>query len=145
MDKRDAIRRLLRHGLVVFLLGLGTGLVMIVSIRVFKNPRLALASHLVGVTTGMFLLIFGFVVERIEMSPRALVVTFWSALYGAYGNWAGTTFGAVFGTRAMTAIAGAGYAGDPWQEAVVVILLATSGIATTVACVLVLIGLGKRW
>lgn len=145
MNKLDTSRGLLRHGLIVFLLGLGTGLVMVVGIQVFKNPRLALAGHLVGVTTGMFLLLLGLVVEKVEMSSRSLAVAFWSALYGAYGNWGATVFGAIFGTRAMTSIAGAGHSGLPWQEAVVTVLLTTSGITTIVACVLVLIGLGKRW
>lgn len=144
MNKLDTSRRLLRHGLIVFLLGLGTGLAMVAGVELFKNPRLALAGHLVGVTTGMFLLLLGLVLERVEMSTRDYAVTFWSAVYGAYGNWAATVFGAVFGTRSMTAIAGAGHAGLPWQEAVVTVLLTTSGVATIVACVLVLIGLRKR-
>ena len=144
MNKLDTSRRLLRHGLIVFLLGLGTGMLMVVSFKLFKNPRLALAGHLVGVTTGMFLMLLGLIVEKTEMSARALTITFWSALYGAYGNWAATSFGAIVGTRAMTPIAGAGYSGLPWQEATVAILLVSSGSTMLLACVLVLMGIGKR-
>ena len=39
----DTSRRLLRQGMIVFLLGLATGLVMVVAIKLFENPRLALA------------------------------------------------------------------------------------------------------
>lgn len=145
MNKLDVSRGFLRHGLIVFLLGLATGLVMILAIELFKTPRLALAGHLVGVTTGMFLLLLGLVVEKVELSTRSLTVTFWSAVYGAYGNWVATVFGALFGTHAMTSIAGAGSAGLPWQEAIVIVLFTTSGAATTVACVVVLMGLTKRW
>ena len=69
MDKFNASRRLLRHGLWVFLLGLGTGLVMVAGVPIFANPRLALAGHLVGVTNGMFLLLLGLVVEKVDLSP----------------------------------------------------------------------------
>lgn len=143
MNKLDASRRLLRHGLIVFLLGLATGLAMIIGVDLFENPRLALAGHLVGVTTGMFLLLLGLMVDKVEMSARALTVTCWSALYGAYGNWAGTVFGAIFGTRTMTAVAGAGHAGLPWQETTVGVVLTTSGATMVVACVLVFLRLGK--
>ena len=138
MNKCDASCGLLRHGLIVFLLGLATGLAMLVRVDLFTNPRLALAGHLVGVTTGMFLLLLGLMVDKVEMSARTLGLGFWSALYGAYGNWAGTVFGAIFGTRAMTAVAGAGYAGLPWQEVTVSVLLITSGGTMVVACVLFL-------
>jgi hydroxylaminobenzene mutase len=143
MSKLDVSRGLLRHGLIVFLLGLATGLPMISGVDVFKNPRLGLSGHLVGVTTGMFLLLLGLVVERVEMSTRAFTVAFWSALYGAYGNWVGTVFGAVCGTRAMTAIAGAGHEGLPWQEATVSVVLTTSGVTMIMACVMILMRLGK--
>ncbi len=116
---------------------------MLVAVDLFTNPRLALAGHLVGVTTGMFLLLLGLMVDKVEMSTRALTVAFWSALYGAYGNWAGTVFGAVFGTRAMTAVAGAGHAGLPWQETTVSVVLITSGGTMVVACVLFLTRLTK--
>ena len=38
---------LMQHGLVVFLLGLGSGLAMLVPAELFANPRLALSAHLV--------------------------------------------------------------------------------------------------
>jgi hydroxylaminobenzene mutase len=144
LNKLDVSRRLLRHGIIVFLLGLATGLVMVMAIQLFTNPRLALAGHMVGVTTGMFLMLLGLVVEKVLLSTRALAVTFWSAVYGAYGNWVATVFGALCGTHAMTSLASAGRAGLPWQEFTVTVLFTTSGIATIVACVTVLIGLGKR-
>ena len=144
MDKLETSRRLLWHGLMVFLLGLGTGLVMVVGIDLFKNPRLALAGHLVGVTTGMFLMLLGLVVEKLEIPSSRLMVSYWSALFGAYGNWAATVFGAICGTRAMTPIASAGHGGLPWQETTVTILFTASGITTILACVVVLLGLGKR-
>ena len=82
-------------------------------------------------------------VDKVDMSARALSVAFWSAVYGAYGNWAGTVFGAVFGTRAMTAVAGAGHAGLPWQEMTVSVVLTTSGGTMVVACLLFFMGLTK--
>jgi hydroxylaminobenzene mutase len=132
---------MLRHGLVVFLLGLVTGLVMTGPFDIFKNPRLALSSHLVGVTGGMFLVIAGLLVDRVRLAARLLAVTSWLALYGAYGNWIGTSLGAIFGTRTLTVVTAEGHSGTAWQEMTVGVVLITSGIATMVACVILLVGL----
>jgi hypothetical protein len=51
MNKLDASSGLLRHGLVVFLLGLATGLAMLVAVDVFSNLRLA--SELVDIASGL--------------------------------------------------------------------------------------------
>jgi hydroxylaminobenzene mutase len=132
---------MLRHGLVVFLLGLFTGLVMTGPFDIFKNPRLALSSHLVGVTGGMFLVIAGLLVDRVRLAARLLAITSWLAVYGAYGNWFGTSLGAIFGTRTLTVVTGEGHSGAAWQEMTVGVVLFTSGIATMVACVILLVGL----
>jgi hydroxylaminobenzene mutase len=132
---------MLRHGLVVFLLGLLTGLVMTRPFDIFMNPRLALASHLVGITGGMFLVIAGLLADRVRLAVRLLAVTSWPALYGAYGNWFGTSLGAIFGTRTLTVVTAEGHSGTAWQEMTVGVVLFSSGIATLVASVILLAGL----
>ena len=141
MNTHDFSRRLLWHGLVVFILGLLSGMAMVGPIEIYRNLRRALASHLVGETTGMFLLIAGLMLERLRLSPSALHAAFWMSLYGAYGNWAGSFCGAVFGTQALSRVTGAGHAAADWQETLVTVLLSTSGIATLAGCAVFLWGL----
>jgi hydroxylaminobenzene mutase len=134
MHPSDFSRRLLWHGFAVFVLGLVSGLVMLAPGEPLKNPRLALSSHLVGVTAGMFLLLVGLVWPRMRLTPATATAGFWLVLLGAYGNWAGTFLGAVLGTGALTAIAATGYQAEPWQENLVGALLTTSGIGALGAC-----------
>ena len=145
MHSDQASRRLMQHGLIVFLLGLGSGLAMLVPRELFANPRLALSAHLVGVSTGMFLILAGLVMERATMSGVEHTLTVWLAAYGAYGNWAGTILGATYGTQALTKIASAGTSAPSatWPESVVTVLLVTSGTAAIAACGLLLWGLRK--
>jgi hydroxylaminobenzene mutase len=128
--------RLLRHGLIVFLLGLTAGLTLLVFPTAFKNTRLALSSHLVGVTSGMFLICAGLLVNRIQLPAHGWKRTYWMLLYGAYGNWTGTLLGAIFGTFTLTTLTAEGHTGATWQELVVGGVLATSGTATIVACII---------
>jgi hydroxylaminobenzene mutase len=139
-------RRLMQHGLIVFLLGLGSGLAMLVPGELFANPRLALSAHLVGVSTGMFLILAGLVMERTRLTGPQRTATVWLAAYGAYGNWGGTVLGAIYGTQALTKIASAGTSapGVAWPETAVTILLSTSGTAAIAACGLLLWGLRSR-
>jgi hydroxylaminobenzene mutase len=138
-----ASRRLMQHGLIVFLLGLGSGLAMVTPAELFANPRLALSAHLVGVSTGMFLILAGLLMERVTLSPAERTATVWLAAYGAYGNWGGTIVGAIYGTQALTKIASAGTSAleVTWPETAVTILLTTSGFAAIAACGMLLWGL----
>ena len=108
-------RRLLWHGVFLFLLGLITGLVE----PKFANPRMGLAAHLEGVMNGILLLSFGAVWEHIKLNGRVKVVVYWAALYGTYANWGFTTIAAIMGTGALSPITGAGHSGKPWQEILV--------------------------
>ena len=50
-------QKLVRLGLILFLLGLITGLL----IPVLENPRMGLSSHLEGTLNGMLLILFGLI------------------------------------------------------------------------------------
>lgn len=56
-------RRLLWHGMALFLAGLLTGLVE----QQFANPRMGLAAHLEGVMNGAFLLVVGAVWQEVRL------------------------------------------------------------------------------
>ena len=140
MSKSDYGRRLLWHGIFLFLLGLVVGF----TVSVVKNPRMGLSAHLEGVMNGIFLAVLGLAWEKVNLSERTCGILFWLALYGTYVNWATTFFAALFGTSRSTPIAGAGFAGQAWQENLVTIGLMSLAVAIVTTCELVLWGLRRR-
>ncbi|WP_131782738.1 hypothetical protein [Legionella gresilensis] len=60
--------KLLRYGILLFLLGLITGFI----IPLMKNPRMGLTSHLEGIQNGIFLLLIGLIWDRFWLSKRLL-------------------------------------------------------------------------
>lgn len=136
----DSRRRLLWHGMFLFLLGLLTGLV----IPAFANPRMGLAAHLEGVMNGILLVALGAVWAEVRLSARARRAAYWTALSGTYANWAVTTLAAALGTGAMTPLAAAGRSARPWHEALVTAGFVGVGCAIFAAAVLVLWGLRRN-
>src|SRR6185312_11191278 len=90
----DSKRRLMWHGMFLFLLGLLTGFLE----QKFVNPRMGLAAHLEGVMNGIFLLALGAAWTEVRLSPRLKLAAYWTALYGAYVNWAAVILAAIFNT-----------------------------------------------
>jgi hydroxylaminobenzene mutase len=135
----DSKRRLLWHGMFLFLLGLLTGFVE----QKFNNPRMGLAAHLEGVMNGTFLVALGAVWTEVRLSARLKVAAYWSALYGAYINWATTTLAAILGTAALSPITGAGHSAQPLQEGVVTFGFMSVGLAIVASSILVLWGLRR--
>lgn len=132
-------RRLLWHGMFLFLLGLLTGFVE----QNFNNPRMGLAAHLEGVMNGTFLVALGAIWTEVRLSARLKGAAYWSALYGTYANWAVTTLAAIFGTAALSPITAAGRTGQPWQEALVTVGFMSVGIVIVACSILVLSGLRR--
>jgi hydroxylaminobenzene mutase len=135
----DSKRRMLWHGMSLFLLGLLTGFVE----QNFSNPRMGLAAHLEGVMNGTFLVALGAVWTEVRLSPRLKSAAYWSALYGTYANWAVTLLAAIFGTAAMSPITAAGRSGQPWQEGLVTVGFMSVGLAIVGSSILVLSGLRR--
>lgn len=133
-------RRLLWHGLFLFLLGLLTGFVE----QQFSNPRMGLAAHLEGVMNGTFLVALGAAWTEVRLTPSLQRAAYWSALYGTYANWAATTLAAVFGTAALSPITGAARSAQPWQEGLVTFGFMSVGLVLLASVVLVLWGLRRR-
>ena len=133
-------RRLMWHGMFLFLLGLVTGFVE----QRFANVRMGLAAHLEGVMNGIFLIALGGGWTEVRLPPPAKAVAYWTALYGTYANWLITTLAAVFGTAALSPISAAGHSGLPWQESLVTAGFLSVGIVIVASSVLVLWGLRAR-
>lgn len=136
----DSKRRVIWHGMFLFLLGLLTGLVE----RQFTNPRMGLAAHLEGVMNGTFLIALGAVWSEVDLKSSLKSAAYWSALYGTYANWLVTTLAAIFGTGSFSPVTAPGRSALPWQESVVTIGFITVAISIIASAILVLCGLGKR-
>ncbi len=136
----NARRRLLRHGMTLFFLGLMTGFV----IPAMTNPRGGLAAHLEGVMNGTFLVAVGLAWSDLHFPKKAAVIAYWLLLFGTYANWATTTASGVFGTHSGTEIAAAGHHGSPWQEQLVFAAFAAVGVTMVVALGLVVWGAWRR-
>jgi hydroxylaminobenzene mutase len=130
-------RRLMFHGMCLFLLGLLTGFAE----QHFANVRMGLAAHLEGIMNGTFLVALGAIWSNVRLSPLKAAVAFWTVLYGTYLNWLMTMLAAIFGTVALSPITGADHAGLPWQESLVTAGFMSVGIAIVLASALVLWGL----
>jgi (hydroxyamino)benzene mutase len=135
----DTRRRLLWHGMFLFLLGLLTGFFELK----FANPRMGLAAHLEGVMNGTFLVALGAAWAHVNLPTRLEATAYWSALYGTYANWGVTTLAAILGTAALSPITGAGHSGPPWQEGVVTVGFMSVGLAIVASSILVLWGLRR--
>ena len=133
---QNANRRLMWHGMFLFLLGLLTGFVE----THFTNVRMGLAAHLEGVMNGIFLLGVGAAWSELRLGPAPKSVAFWLALYGCYMNWFFVVLAAVFGTGALSPITAAGRNALPWQERLVTAGFMSVGIAIVMCTLLLLWG-----
>jgi (hydroxyamino)benzene mutase len=137
---KEPKRRLIWHGMFLFLLGLLTGLVE----QKFSNVRMGLAAHLEGVMNGIFLVALGAAWTEVRLASRAEVIAFWALLYGTYANWAFTTLAAIFGTGAMSPITAPNLKAQPWQEGLVTFGFMSVGVAIMASSILVLWGLRRN-
>ena len=130
-------RRLMWHGMLLFLLGLITRLLE----QRFTSVRMGLAAHLEGVLNGILLLALGAAWNEVRLPHPVKVTAYWTALYGTYVNWLVTSIAAAFGTAALSPITSAGHSGQPWQERFVTMGFLTVSIAIMATSILVLWGL----
>jgi (hydroxyamino)benzene mutase len=131
---QNANRRLMWHGMFLFLLGLFTGFAE----SHFANIRMGLAAHLEGVMNGIFLLALGAAWHELRLAPPQKSTAFWLALYGCYMNWFFVLLAAIFGTGALSPITAPGLTALPWQEKLITAGFMSVGLAI-VACTLLLL------
>jgi hydroxylaminobenzene mutase len=128
-------------GALLFFLGLLGGF----AIPAMTNPNMGLSGHLEGVMNGTFLLVIGVAWSRLHLSDRSASIAFWALVYGTFANWIFITLAAIFGTSAMTPIAGAGHSGTPWQESLITAGLFSVGAAMLVGCGLLTWGFYQKY
>jgi hydroxylaminobenzene mutase len=139
-DMENANRRLMWHGMFLFLLGLITGFLE----QHFANVRMGLAAHLEGVMNGIFLLALGAAWSAVSLRPAIKATAYWTVLYGTYVNWVVTTLAAILGTGALSPITAPGRIAQPWQETLVTAGFMSVGIVIVISTVLILWGLRAK-
>jgi hydroxylaminobenzene mutase len=128
---------LIVSGLVLFLLGLLTG----IAVPHTRNPRMAVASHLQGMTNGPFLVVVGLLWPRVALSYAAGVVTVALLVYGGYANWVATQLGALWGAGHRFAPSASGdHRASRGKELAVDLLLVTLAPAMVVGVALLIVG-----
>lgn len=135
----DDARRIVWHGMLLFLLGLLTGLVE----AKFTNIRMGLAAHLEGVMNGTFLVALGAAWEKVRLETKMRSVAIWALLIGTYGNWLFTTLAAIFGTGALSPITAPGLNASKWQETLITAGFMSIGVAIIAASIVLLWGLRR--
>lgn len=131
---------LLVLGLVLFLLGLLTGL----AVPILKNPRMGVASHLQGMTNGPFLVAVGLMWPHVHLPHAWDVVAVVLLVYGTYANWLATQLGSLWGAGHRFAPGATGeHRAAAAQERVVDLLLITLAPAMVIATVLLIVGIAR--
>ncbi|MCG6537095.1 MAG: hydrogenase [Syntrophales bacterium LBB04] len=131
-------RRLISLGVVLFLLGLVSGLL----VPILANPRMGLSSHVEGVMNGMLLILMGIIWPRLHLGNRAMKAASWLLIYGAYANWANTLLAAAWAAGgSIMPMASHGLKGTPAQEMVISILAVSLALAMLTGICQVLWGL----
>lgn len=130
--------RLVQIGAAVFLVALVIGIL----IPTFTVPRLGLATHLLGITQGIFLMVLGVLWSRLRLSHAMSSVGVFLAVYGCLAAWAANLSGAIVGAGNTLLPMAAGPAhGTALQETVIALLLRSSGVSLIAATLVVLWGL----
>ncbi|WP_323752522.1 hypothetical protein [Marinobacter sp.] len=130
-------RRIIRHGFVLILLALITGLLL----PQMQIPRLGLSSHTIGLLSGALLIAIGAVWPVFKL-PEALSKTMYCMwVYSSYANWLGCLVGAFSGAGQMTPISSAGREAGGGAELIVAVLLISVALTSLVAVTLSIWGL----
>ncbi|MEZ5293251.1 MAG: hypothetical protein R2745_19370 [Vicinamibacterales bacterium] len=130
--------RLLQAGGLLFLVALFVG----VAVPAFTVPRLGLATHLLGITQGMFLMILGLAWTRLDLPAALGRSAFFLALVGCAAPWTANLLGGIWGAgNALLPMAAGAAHGTPFQEGIIAILLRGGGAALIATLSLVVWGL----
>lgn len=134
----DTSNKLLRLGLILFLLGLLTGF----AIPAMGSPRLGLSGHLEALMNGMFLILASLIWDRLNLSQKLLKATFYTLVFGTYTNWITVTLaGAWAAGGEMMPIAGGTLKGTAAQEILIKFGLISLSLAMVFTCVMMIIGI----
>ncbi|BCP17304.1 MULTISPECIES: hydrogenase [Mycobacterium avium complex (MAC)] len=124
-------------GLVLFLLGLLTGL----AVPTLKNARMGLSSHLEALLNGMFLVLLGLLWPHIHLPHAWGIAAVALIVYAAYANWLTTLLAAAWGAgRRFAPIAAGDFEASTAKESFVSFGLVSLSLAILVGVGIVIVG-----
>jgi hydroxylaminobenzene mutase len=133
--------RLIVHGMTLFVLGLTTKLIMYLLV----NPRMAIASHLVALMAGLFLLLVGVLWDSMDLPRRVQGPASVLFLFSTYTAWGSMFVSALFGCSRSTPFASSGVFGAAqWQENVTDTIYVAFFISIVLSGFVMLWGLWRR-
>lgn len=133
--------RLILHGMMLFVLGLITKLIMYLLI----NPRMAIASHLVALMAGLFLLLVGVLWDSMDLPRRVQGPASVLFLFSTYTAWGSMFVSALFGCSRSTPFASSGVFGAAqWQEDVTDTIYIAFFVSIVLSGFMMLWGLWRR-
>ena len=131
-------RRLLRIGIVLFLLALLVGL----AVPRFAVPRLGLSTHLLGLMQGTFLLVAGSLWPKLRLTRAVSRAGTYLATYGCIAAWTANLSGALWGAgNSMLPIAAGQARGSVVQERIIAGGLVTAAVSLIAMAMIMLWGL----
>ncbi|NMG08874.1 hydrogenase [Brasilonema sp. UFV-L1] len=131
---------LLWHGIFICLLGFVAGLFL----PLYANPRTGLATHLLGITQGIFLAVIGLSYPQLKLPLWVARANVWMLLVSAYVGLIAEFLAAVFGLSRMFLITAMGLPeGIPWLETSTEIAIKGISSFILLSCLIVLFGLRK--
>jgi hydroxylaminobenzene mutase len=133
-------KRLIFFGMFLFLLALFVGL----GAPLLANPRLGISCHVEGVLNGVFLIISGLIWNRLDLSRRWLIITYWLIIYGTFSNWLAYLIAAIFNAGRHLTIATSGKGGASLADNIIDFLLVSLTIAMLTSCITIIIGLYRN-
>ena len=134
-------RTLIRHGIIVVLLGSLSGLVPMAA----SNPRMGVAAHLAGLLYGLLILGLGTAWGCVTLAPFQERLAIGLLLWTAYVGWGVTLAAALTGAKSIAPVAGAASSGaSPLVETATLLIGATVFLSALVGLGLALSGTGKK-
>lgn len=131
-------QRLLRVGMLLFLLALLVGL----ALPGFAVPRLGLSTHLLGLMQGTFLLVAGLVWPKLKLTRAVSRAGSYLAIYGCVAAWTANLLGALWGAgNSMLPIAAGQARGSVVQERIIAAGLVTAAVSLIAVAMVMLWGL----
>lgn len=131
-------QRLIQAGILLFLLALLVGLL----VPRFAVPRLGLATHLLGVMQGIFLMVGGLLWPRLALTPLWSRVGPWLAVYGCFAAWTANLLAGVWGAgNTMLPLAAGTARGSGLQETLIAVALRSAALALITTAITILWGL----
>lgn len=131
-------RRLLWHGIFICTLGFIIGLF----IPLYTNPRAGLATHVIGITEGLFIIAIGFCYQEVKLQLWVAKLNFWLLLVSGYCGLLGEFLGATFGVNRILVITAMGLPESyAWLETSVEIVTKTISVFIFLSCFIILYGL----